>query len=102
MGRAAIEGSLGRLADVRGRVEVGLADLEVDDRPAGGLERAGSGRGFEGGLGADARHSFCELHRVSSCGSIGGDSRWPTTLGEDGSAISTGQVQLAHLIMKEI
>ena len=63
VGRAAIERPLGRLADVGRGVEVGLADLEVDDRAAGGLERPGSGRRLEGGLGADAVHPFSEFHR---------------------------------------
>ena len=52
----------GRLADVGRRVEVGLADLEVDDVAAGGLERPGAGGGLEGGLGPDRRHAPGELH----------------------------------------
>ena len=66
MGRASIEGPLGRFADVRRRVEVGLADLQVNDRSTGCLEGPGSGGGLEGRLGPDPIHSCCEPHRVTS------------------------------------
>ena len=56
VGRALVERPLGRLADVGRRVEIGLADLEVDDRPALGLERAGAGADLERALGADRAH----------------------------------------------
>ena len=45
-----------------GRVEVGLADLEVDDVAARRLEGAGAGRGLERGLGSEAGHSVGESH----------------------------------------
>ena len=67
---ALVEGALGRVADVDRGVEVGLADLEVDDVPALRLERAGPGGGLEGRLGADADHALCKLHarhRTSVC-----------------------------------
>ena len=48
---AVVEGPLGRVADVGGRVEVGLADLEVDDLLALPLEGLGAGQHLEGGLG---------------------------------------------------
>ena len=62
VGPAVVERPLRRFADVGRRVEIGLADLEVDDAPTGGLERPGAGRGLEGGLGADRRHAPGELH----------------------------------------
>ena len=48
---AVVEGPLGRFADVGGRVEVRLADLEVDDLLALPLEGLGAGQHLEGGLG---------------------------------------------------
>ncbi len=57
-----VEGALGRVADVHGRVEVGLTDLQVDDVPALRLERAGSGGGLESRLSADTDHALCKLH----------------------------------------
>jgi hypothetical protein len=52
-----VERLLGRLADVSGRVEIGFADLEVDDRAALGLEGTGTGTDLEGALGADGLHA---------------------------------------------
>ena len=43
-----------RLGHVRRRLEVGLADLEVDDVAARRLERAGAGEDGERALGAEA------------------------------------------------
>jgi len=42
---------LGRVADVGGRVKVGLADLEMDDFPALPLQGLGPGQDLEGGFG---------------------------------------------------
>ena len=55
---ALVERALGRVADVDRRVEVGLADLEVDHVVALRLPRAGAGRRLEGSLGADADHAL--------------------------------------------
>ena len=55
-----------------GRVEIGLADLQVDDVPALRLERAGSGGGLESRLGTDTDHALCKLHdrhRTKGCSS---------------------------------
>ena len=54
--RPVVERALRRRPDVGGGVEVGLADLEVDDRAALGLERAGARGDLEGALGADGLH----------------------------------------------
>ena len=54
---ALVERALGRGADVGRRVEIGLADLEIDHRPALGRERAGAGADLEGALGADGAHA---------------------------------------------
>ena len=62
VGLARVEGALGRLADVRGGVEVGLADLEVDDRSAGRLEGPGPGGDLEGGLRPDRIHPGGGVH----------------------------------------
>ena len=51
--------------DVGGRVEVGLADLEVDDVAALRLERARPHQDFERGLGAEPRHALRKPHRPS-------------------------------------
>jgi hypothetical protein len=53
----------GGLADVVRRVEVGLADLEVDDLAALGLEGPGPGQHLERRFGAEAGHAVCESHR---------------------------------------
>ena len=60
--RLAVPQRLGRgLDDMGRRVEIGLADLEVDDALAGGLEGLGAGEDFECGLGAETLKSGCEL-----------------------------------------
>ena len=64
MGRAAFESRDARLHHVRGRVEVGLADLEVDDAPALGLERTRTYEDLERGLGSEPREPLRELHRA--------------------------------------
>ena len=56
----------GCLDDVLGRLEVGLADAEVDDGLALALEVAGAGQHLEGGLGAQALQVVHELqHGIS-------------------------------------
>ena len=50
-----------RLDDVRRSVEVGLADLEVDDALARGLKGLGAGEDFEGGLGTETLECGCKL-----------------------------------------
>ena len=66
VGPAVVERLLGRVADVHRRVEVGLADLEVDDVVTLRLPRAGARRSLERGLGADADHALRELHRADA------------------------------------
>src|SRR5262249_42378524 len=44
------------LDDVRGCGEIRLADAEIDDRAAFGLERLGARQHLEGGLCAEERH----------------------------------------------
>jgi hypothetical protein len=53
----------GRIADVRGGVEVRLADLEVDDAAALRLEGPRADQDFERGLRPEPRQAFRELHR---------------------------------------
>jgi len=60
VGESLLEGLGRRLADEARRVEVGLADLEVDDLLAGGLERAGARQHFEGGFGSETAHALGE------------------------------------------
>ena len=62
MGPAIVEGPLGRGADVRRRIEIGLADLEVDHMPPGLLERTSAGSGLEGGFGSKAGHPVGQTH----------------------------------------
>src|SRR5205823_2866954 len=62
MGRALVEGPLRRLADVRRRVEIGLADLEMDDVAALRLEGPRPGGNLECGLGADHAHALGDPH----------------------------------------
>ena len=52
----------GRLDDMVGRREVGLADAEIDDIAALGGERLGAGENLEGALGAEARHVLGQSH----------------------------------------
>ena len=54
-----------RLGDVARRVEVGLADLQVDHVAAGRLERAGARGGLEGGLRPDPLHAARKFQRGS-------------------------------------
>ena len=68
---ALVERALGGFADVGGRVEIGLADLEMDDRSALGLERARAGADLERALGPDRPHPRgdpqsrrCRHHRI--------------------------------------
>ena len=65
MGGPGVEGLLGRRLDVLRRVEVGLADLEVDDALALALEGLGPGEHLEGRLGAEARHAGRDVHGQS-------------------------------------
>jgi hypothetical protein len=44
------------------RREIGLSDLEVDDRVPLRFERSRAHQHFESGFDADAGHSFCEFH----------------------------------------
>ena len=52
-----------RLDDVLGRLEVRLADAEIDDAAAFGLERGGAGEDFERGFCAQAGQVFGELQQ---------------------------------------
>jgi hypothetical protein len=63
---ALAEGFLRGVHDVRRRVEIGLADLEVHHVLALRLEGAGAGQDFKGGLGPETRHAGGELHRGES------------------------------------
>ena len=62
VGRPAVERPLGRLADVGRRVEVGLADLEVDDLLALPLEGLRARQDLEGRFRAEPRHPIREVH----------------------------------------
>ena len=53
------------LGDVARRVEVGLADLQVDHVAAGRLERTGARGGLEGGLRPDPLHAARKFQRGS-------------------------------------
>ena len=64
MRRAGVEGLLGGLLDVRRRVEVRLADLEVDDVAARALERLRAREDFEGRLRAEAQHPRRDVHGI--------------------------------------
>ena len=66
VGRTRVERGLGRSPDVGRGIEVRLADLEVDDRAAFGLERARPGRDLERALGADRAHPGGDAHGVTS------------------------------------
>ena len=56
VGGALVERPLGGRPHVRRRIEVGLADLEVDDRMPLRLERPGAGADLERALGPDRPH----------------------------------------------
>src|SRR3546814_7901384 len=69
----------GGLDDMLGRLEVRLADAEVDDVPPLGRQRRGSGKDLEGGLGSEAGQVFGEAQIGH-----GGNSRvvsWPLYAG---------------------
>jgi hypothetical protein len=57
-----------RLDDVGGRVEVGLADFQVNDFFALLFERAGAVQNFKGGFGAEPRHAAGQTQFVLGCG----------------------------------
>src|SRR5262249_52627377 len=59
---AVVEGLLACLADVPGRVEIGLADLEVDDLSSLPLQGLGAGQHLERGFGPQTRHALGEVH----------------------------------------
>ena len=62
VGPAVVERLLGGLADVDRGVEIGLADLQVDDVVALGFPGASLGRSLESGLGADTDHALRKFH----------------------------------------
>ena len=51
----------GRFHDVLGRVEIGLADFEMDDVLALLLQGAGTDQNFKSGLGAKTRHALGQV-----------------------------------------
>src|SRR5580765_4359211 len=53
---------VGRAADERGRVEIGLADAEVDDALALRLERLAAGEHIERRGGGEPAHTLRESH----------------------------------------
>ena len=79
--RAGVERRLRGLPDVGRRVEVGLAELEVDDRAALRLERAGAGGHLEGALGADGVHPGRDPHGLrpptTAASGEARTTRWP-------------------------
>src|SRR5437667_4145300 len=60
MGEALVQGIGCRTDDVARGIEIGLADLEMDDVAAFCLERSRFHQHFEGGLGAETRHALGE------------------------------------------
>ena len=64
MSPALVESALGRLSDVGGSIEIRLADFEVNDALALGLERSCAHQHLERGLGADAFHPGSEFHSL--------------------------------------
>ncbi len=66
VGEPAIESTLRRLAHVRRRIEVGLADLEVDDGPALCLQCAGPTRRLECRLRPDIPDPLAQPHGVDA------------------------------------
>ena len=62
MGGAPLQRPYRGFGDGGGRVEVGLADLEVDDVLAPGLERARAPEDLERGLGPQPRHPLRQTH----------------------------------------
>ena len=91
--RACVERRLGRRADVGRRVEIGLAELEMDDRPSLRLERAGAGRHLEGALGADGVHPCRDAHGlrppVTAASGEGRTTRWPAARRGDACTTDT-------------
>ncbi len=59
---ALLQGLRRGVADVLRRIEVGLADLEVDDLPSLRLERPSPRQHFEGGFGPQPAHALRESH----------------------------------------
>ena len=62
---ARVEGIDGRGLDVGRRLEVGLADLQVDDLNALGLKRLGPGEDLKCRLRSQPAHAFREFHAAS-------------------------------------
>jgi hypothetical protein len=62
VGRAGVERLLRRFLDMCGRVEIGLADLQVDDLASGALELARAGQYLERRLGSEPGHSWGDVH----------------------------------------
>ena len=58
--KAFVKGVTSRVDNVARGIEIGLSDLEMDDVAALCLERSRLHQYFEGGLGAETRHSFGE------------------------------------------
>ncbi len=76
MGLASVEGVFRRPPDVIRRVEVGLADLEVDDVAALRFQRSGSGEHLEGGFGSQSLHARCEVHVRARYGPVCPGVKW--------------------------
>ncbi len=66
VGVSRFQGGCRRLPDVGRCVEVGLADLQVDDLPTLSLKGLGVGEDLEGRLGAQAFHSIGQVHGIPS------------------------------------
>src|SRR5436190_1104519 len=80
------------VADVHGRVEVRLSDLEMHDLLALALQRLGAREHFERRFRAESRHPCGDVHNPSSIGAVilhsrawtssaspAGTSRWDLT-----------------------
>ena len=63
---AVADGLDGGFTDVRGRLEVRLADAEVDDILAGGGQCGGAGEHLEGGFGAETVETVGEVEHGRS------------------------------------
>ena len=59
------EGVAAGLDDVRRRIEVGLADLQMDHVHPLGLQPSSLCQHLEGGLGTQATHPFGQLHHLA-------------------------------------
>ena len=68
MGEALVQRVAGRLDDVLRRIEIGFADLEMNDVAPLRLERARLHQHFEGRLSAEPRHPFGEA-KFARCNS---------------------------------